>query len=120
MSSVMEYRGYHTKIEYDAEDKVLHGKIEGISDLVNFESEDIEGIEGAFKEAVDDYLALCEELGVAADKEYKGSFNVRIKPELHKEAAIRAKMEDKSLNQYVAEAIERALNSNQNKVKLAK
>ena len=44
--------------------------------------------------------------GKEPEKMYKGSFNVRITPDLHKQAAQRALIEGKSLNQYVEEAIE--------------
>ena len=37
MSNVLEYKGYHTKVQYDAETCILHGKIEGIRDFINFE-----------------------------------------------------------------------------------
>lgn len=79
--NILEYKGYHTKIEFDSEELVLRGKIEGINDLVNFECENIQDIEKEFHEAVDDYLEFCKEVG----KEYKGSFNVRINPQLHKQ-----------------------------------
>ena len=70
--NILEYKGYYTKIEYSAEDRVLYGKIEGIRDLVNFESDNIEGIEQEFRSAVDDYLAFCEDLGQNPEKAYKG------------------------------------------------
>ena len=57
---ILEYKGYHTRIEYDSQSKVLHGKIEGINDLVTFESESVAKIEDEFHKAVDDYLAFCE------------------------------------------------------------
>ncbi len=41
MSNILEYKGYHTKIEYDKDLGVLFGRIEGINDLVTFESEDV-------------------------------------------------------------------------------
>ena len=58
--------------------------LEGINDLVDFECEDLKGVEKEFHEAVDDYLEFCKEVGKEPDKEYKGTFNVRISPELHK------------------------------------
>ena len=36
MKNILEYRGYYTKIEFDADSKVLRGKIEGINDYVDF------------------------------------------------------------------------------------
>lgn len=105
-NNILEYKGYHTKIEFDSEDFVLRGKIEGINDLVNFESEDIKGIEKEFHEAVDDYLEFCREVGKEPDKEYKGSFNVRISPELHKKLAVTAMQNGDTLNASVEKAIE--------------
>lgn len=72
MSCVLEYKGYHTKIEYDSESKTLHGKIEGINDLVDFDSENAREIENEFHAAVDDYLEFCAELGKTPEKEDKG------------------------------------------------
>ena len=56
MRNILEYKGYLTKIEYSAEDNVIFGKVEGIKDLILFESENTSGIEGKFHEAVDEYL----------------------------------------------------------------
>ena len=61
MFDVLEYKGYHTRIEFDSYSKVLHGKIEGINDLVTFESDSVSDIENEFHKAVDDYLVFCEE-----------------------------------------------------------
>lgn len=56
---ILKYKNYITNIEYSEEDNVFYGKIEGISDLVNFESEDLDRIEQEFHDAVDDYLLFC-------------------------------------------------------------
>ena len=108
-SNILEYKGYYTKVEYSAEDKVLFGKIEGISDLVNFESESSETVENEFHAAVDDYLAFCKDLGKNPDKPYKGMFNVRVTPELHRMAAIEADKRGETLNAFVAQAIRTAV-----------
>lgn len=105
MDDVLEYKGYFTKIKFEQTDKVLYGKIEGIKDFVNFESESALEIENEFHNAVDDYISYCEQKGDSPDKVYKGKFNVRIAPELHKKAAMKALEEDKSLNQLVEDAI---------------
>ena len=104
--NILEYKGYVTKIEYSAEDKVLHGKIEGIVDLVTFEAVSASDIEKEFQYAVDDYINDCLEDGVEPNKPYKGSFNVRISSDLHRASAVKAMQVGTSLNQVV----ERALN----------
>ncbi len=105
-NNILEYRGYHTKVEFDADDMVLRGRIEGINDFVNFECEDIQNIEKEFHEAVDDYLEFCREAGKEPDKEYKGTFNVRISPHLHKKLADTAIKNGDTLNASVEKAIQ--------------
>lgn len=105
INNLMEYKGYHTKIEFDAESMVLRGKIEGINDYVDFEADDISGVEKEFHLAVDDYLEFCKEVGKEPEKEYKGTFNVRISPTLHKKLALCAFKEGCSLNAEVEKAI---------------
>ncbi len=105
MKSVLEYKGYHTRIEFDSEELLLRGKIEGIKDFVNFESSDIHTIEEEFHAAVDEYLEFCKEVGKEPDKEYKGTFNIRISPELHKQLAIVAIKNGDTLNATVEKAI---------------
>ncbi len=108
-SNILEYKGYYTKVEYSAEDRVLYGKIEGIKDLVNFESDRPDRVEEEFRHAVDDYLAFCKDLGTDPDKPYKGMFNVRVSPELHRKAAIAADQNGESLNAFVTRAIRAAV-----------
>jgi len=103
--NMMEYKGYHTKIEFDVESMVLRGKIEGINDYVDFEAGDIADIEAEFHSAVDDYLEFCKEVGKAPEKEYKGTFNVRISPMLHKKLAFCAFRDGCSLNAEVEKAV---------------
>lgn len=106
MKDVMIYKDYIGTVHYSNEDEVFFGKIEGINDLISFEGSSVKELKTAFEEAVEDYLELCNLNGKEPEKTYKGSFNIRIKPELHKQAAQRALIEGKSLNQYVEEAIE--------------
>jgi len=63
MKNILEYKGYSTKVEVSIEGQVLYGKIEGIKDLVNFECENANEVEVAFRQAVDDYLTFCKEIG---------------------------------------------------------
>lgn len=112
MKNILQYKGYFAKIEYSVEDHILYGKIEGIKDLVNFESESVVEIEQEFKNAVDDYLELCQELGQSPDKAYSGTFNVRISSTLHRAVAMQAMKNGDSLNSIVEKAIDSFINDN--------
>ena len=104
-NNILEYKGYHTKIVFNSADFVLRGKIEGINDLVDFECEDVKDVEKEFHAVVDDYLQFCEEVGKTPEKEYKGTFNVRIDPALHKKLANIAMKNGDTLNASVEKAI---------------
>ena len=107
----IRYKEFIGSVHFSAEDEVFFGKIEGVNDLVTFEGETVKQIKKAFKEAVEDYIELCKETGKAVFKSFKGSFNVRINPELHSQAFERALEEGKTLNQFVQDAIETKLQS---------
>ena len=109
MDNVLEYKGYWTVINYSAEDKCLYGKIEGINDLVSFGCESADEINECFRSAVDEYLEDCKRYGKEPDKAYKGSFNVRISPELHREASMLATKQGITLNQFIANATQYAV-----------
>ena len=61
--NTMTYKGYLGSVAYSEKDQVFFGKIEGINGLVNFEGESVKELTEAFHEAVDDYLAYCEDEG---------------------------------------------------------
>ena len=100
------------EIEFDIETYVLGGRVEGINDFINFESDNPKSIEQEFQLAVDDYLEFCQDVGKDPDKEYKETFNIRIKPELHKKLALLASKNEESLNTTVEKAIQEYVENN--------
>lgn len=106
MSDLLEYKGYHGTVEYSAEDNILFGSVFGIKDSISYHGSTIDEIQLSFKQSIDDYLSLCEECGIEPDKEFRGSFNVRVSPELHKEAALSAVKYGMSLNSFIQKSIE--------------
>ena len=103
----MRYKEYVGSVQYNAEDKVFHGRLEFITDLVTFEGTSVDELEAAFVEAVEDYVELCETVGRKPEKSFPGSFNIRMKPELHRQAAIASLEKGVSLNQLVVDAVSR-------------
>lgn len=97
----MNHRGYQAIVEFNDEDRIVHGPVAGLRDVVTFAGESVAELKRAFRASVDDYLAL----GEAPDKPLSGQFMVRIGPELHCQAVIAAQRAGKNLNRWVAEAI---------------
>ena len=109
MKDFMEYKSYIGSVRFSAEDEVLHGRLQGIRDLVTYEGTDVVSLKQSFYEAVDDYLAACKKRGKSPEQPFKGSFNVRVGRELHKRAAVFASERKKKLNSVVSEALEKYL-----------
>lgn len=105
-SKTFEHRGFTGTAEVSVRDKVLHGKILHIDDLVTYEGVTVEELRASFVAAVDDYIADFEAEGKAIPAPFKGSFNVRVGAELHRSAANLAVAELRSLNDLVKSAIE--------------
>ncbi|MCL2444295.1 MAG: type II toxin-antitoxin system HicB family antitoxin [Treponema sp.] len=55
-------------------------------------------------------MNVCAELGKEPEKSYKGSFNVRIEPVLHRQLVVYSTSHGKSLNSVVGEAISNYIN----------
>ncbi len=54
-------------------------------------------------------MELCKEENKEPEKAYKGPFNLRISPNLHRTLAIQALEEQVSLNSYVEKMLEKAV-----------
>jgi predicted HicB family RNase H-like nuclease len=102
----MHYKGYYGSVYFDEKQKLLYGKLEFIRDLINFEATDTKTLVEEFHNSVDEYLEDCIVQNKIPDKPFKGSFNVRIDPELHRKASIYAIKHDNSLNRIIGLALE--------------
>jgi predicted HicB family RNase H-like nuclease len=106
MKDVLQYKDFIGSVHFSTEDEVFFGRIEGIDDLITFEGTTVKEIKKSFIEAVEDYIELCKKTGKKIFKSYRGSFNVRISPSLHKKAVQKSHLIGISLNQFVQNAIE--------------
>ncbi|WP_092600670.1 type II toxin-antitoxin system HicB family antitoxin [Ralstonia sp. 25mfcol4.1] len=109
MSDMLEHRGYYGSVSFSVDDRLFVGKIEFIDDLILFDGENVSDLEAAFKDSVDAYLSFCAEQGKEPCTTYKGTFNVRVGSDLHRKAAVAAKKNNQSLNDFVKYAIEHVL-----------
>ena len=111
MKNYFEYRGYLGSAEVDAETGALVGRLLYIRDTITYSAVSVAALKKAFEDAVNEYLETCEELGDAPDTPCKGTFNVRVGPDVHRRLAIAARRDDISLNEYVRLALDAALSS---------
>lgn len=108
MTNTMSYKGYMARVEYDDEDGILTGRIAGIQDIVGFHADTVEGLKSAFHEAVEDYVETCARIGKEPQKPYSGKMMFRVRPDIHRRAAMAAELSGISLNQWAEEVLDRA------------
>ncbi len=106
---MMEYKGYVGKVEIDDDAGILHGEVINVRDVITFEGESVDEVQKAFRDSVDDYLDFCAKRKESPEKPFSGKFVLRLPAELHRKVYIQAKLEDKSLNGWVTDVLETAL-----------
>jgi predicted HicB family RNase H-like nuclease len=105
----MKYKGYEAVVEFDPEDRIFFGRVVGTRDVIAFDGQTVDELEASFQAVIDEYLADCERLEKSPDKPCSGRFNLRISPELHRQAVLKAEVEGVSLNTLVEQALTAAL-----------
>lgn len=73
--------------------------------MITYSAPTIPELQDAFERAVDSYLEDCARTGKFPQRPFKGQFNVRIAPQLHQNAVLRAEAEGTSLNNVVVRAL---------------
>lgn len=106
--NIMRYKGYATQLQFDLENRVFYGRIEGITDIITFEADSFDTAAPAFEEAVDEYLDDCQKHGWEPNRPASGKMMLRINPETHNAAMVAAKVAGMSLNKWVEGIIRRA------------
>lgn len=105
--TTLRYKDYQGSVTY--EDGTLVLQILHIDDFITTECDSAGDVQKAFEALVDDYLATCAEVGKEPNRPFKGSFNVRVTPDLHRRAAMAAADEGLSLNAWVERAVAQQL-----------
>jgi predicted HicB family RNase H-like nuclease len=56
---MLNYKGYHGKIEFDEEAGLFHSEVVDLRDVITFQGKSVDELEQAFREPIDDYLGFC-------------------------------------------------------------
>lgn len=104
--NTMQYKNYLANIEFDEENETFYGIVTNTRDVIHFEGGSVSALKREFKKSVDAYLAACKELGQEPERPFSGKFQARVSPRLHRSASVAARQSGKSLNAFVAQAIE--------------
>ncbi len=108
MINSMSYKGYTSSMVFDAEDKIIVGRVLDVDDIISFHGDSVAEFESNFHAAIEDYLAASKELGSAPEKPASGKLMLRIAPEVHAAALKAAARSGTSLNKWAEGALGKA------------
>jgi predicted HicB family RNase H-like nuclease len=101
--TTLRHNDYQGSVEF--EDGHLVIQVLHIDDTVTTTIDSASQAQSAFAELVDDYIETCRELGKEPGKPFKGTFNVRIAPELHRQVAMSAADLGETMNAWISAAL---------------
>jgi len=102
--TALKYKDFQGSVEF--EDGHLIIQILHIDDFVTTEVISAAEAQAAFEELVDDYVETCKQLGKQPCRPFKGTFNIRTNPELHRRIAMAAVDIGETMNAWVTVALE--------------
>ena len=108
MKNVIDIDGYKAVVSYDPEIGMIRGEFLGLSGGADFYAQSVDGLVDEGRTSLKVFLDMCSEKNIAPFREFSGRFNVRLAADVHEAAVLAAAAGNKSLNEWVAEAIEAA------------
>jgi len=106
MKNTIEYKGFIGTVGVSEEDGSFGGHLLVKDSHVIFSGRNYKEMIEDFHDCVDFYIEDKKLKNETMNNLFKGSFNVRVKPQVHKDAVIYAKEHNTSLNKIVEAAIE--------------
>jgi len=94
---------YVGSVNFDPDDRIFHGRVLGISDVVGFEGGSVEALEKDFRDAVDDYTETCHEIGKPPERPFSGKILLEIPPDLHMAVSAAASRQKKSVDAWITD-----------------
>ena len=105
---MIEHKGYIASVEYDDSVDELYAYVanSGAYPIASCYAKDVEGLRREFRISIDQYLTLCQERGITAQKPFSGKINLRLGSALHQSATQASKAAGTSLNAWIIQTIE--------------
>ena len=108
---VIEIDGHKAVVYVDPEIGMIRGEFLGLAGGADFYAKSIEGLVTEGRKSLKVFLDLCQEKHIKPFREFSGRFNVRLDPKMHETAVIAAAAQNKSLNEWIAGAIETVIHT---------
>lgn len=108
MKNVLDIDGHRAVLSYDPEIGLFRGEFLGLNGGADFYAKSVDDLVEEGRTSLRVFLDLCREHDIEPIRRFSGRFNVRLDPGTHAAAVFAASSENKSLNEWVADAIAQA------------
>ena len=106
-ANTLKYKGYEGSVNCDFSANLLTGKVIGIRTGLIYEAENLQDLQFAFRQTVDDYLQYCNKENLVPEKPFSGNLNIRLGSERHQAIAAYARRHGMKINDAIRSAIDR-------------
>lgn len=107
MNNILVEGDYLARVDLDPDGDIFHGRIIGITDVINFYGSSIDELKAAFKDAIADYQDWCAEDGQQPQRSLSGALTIYADPDLHQRIIARAVAEGRSVDSWILSILER-------------
>jgi len=108
MINSMTYKGYTASMVFDAQGKLIVGRVLDIDDISSFRGESVAEFKSNLQASIEDYLAASKAFGSAPEKPASGKVMLRIAPEVHTATLKAAARSGTSLNEWAEGSLGKA------------
>lgn len=109
MNNVLEIDGHKAVVTFDPDIEMFRGEFLGLSGGADFYGASVGELVAEAKKSLEVYLKVCQEKSIEPYRKFSGKFNLRLSPDTHEAIVTSAAAQQKSLNEWVVEVIEEAL-----------
>ncbi len=104
--NILEIEGEKAVVTFDPEIGLFRGEFLGLNGGADFYAASVDGLREQGAASLKAFKEMCAEQGIEPFRKFSGKFNVRLESRLHESAVMSARAANKSVNEWVAEAID--------------
>ena len=108
MKNLISIDGHNAVVAFDPDTSLFRGEFLGLNGGADFYADSVAGLEEEGRKSLTAFLDICREKNIEPLRTFSGRFNVRLDPKLHEAAVHAAAANNKSLNEWIAEAVGKA------------
>ncbi len=106
---MMEYKAYLGRVEFDNQADLFHGEVINTRDVITFQGVSVDELKTA--SMIQSRITWRSAGNAASHRTSRSQFVTRVTPELHRQISVAAAKSNRSLNAWVVESLQTAVES---------